>query len=37
LLKESNPDVLTFLKMSADLGLGIWEKEKIELKIFELT
>ncbi|MCX6303008.1 MAG: DUF362 domain-containing protein [Bacteroidia bacterium] len=37
LLKEPNPDVLTFLKMSADLGLGIWEKEKIELKIFELT
>jgi uncharacterized protein (DUF362 family) len=37
LLKEPNPNVLTFLKMSADLGLGIWEKEKIELKRIELV
>ena len=37
LLKTPNPDVLTFLKMSSDLGLGIWEKDKIELKILDLS
>jgi len=37
LLKVPNPEVLTFLKMAADLGLGVWEKDKIELKSFELT
>jgi len=37
LLKASNPEVLTFLKMANDLGLGIWEKDKINLKTFELT
>jgi uncharacterized protein (DUF362 family) len=37
LLKVPNPEVLTFLKMSSDLGLGISEKEKIEVKTIELT
>jgi len=37
LLKVPNPEVLTFLKMANDLGLGVWEKDKIELKSFELT
>ncbi len=37
LLKAPNPDVLTFLKMSSDLGLGIWEKDKIELSMLNLT
>ena len=37
LLKTPAPEVLTFLKMADDLGLGIWEKDKIGLKTFELT
>lgn len=37
LLKTPNPDVLTFLKMATELGLGVWEKDKIEVKNFELT
>lgn len=37
LLKIPNPEVLTFLKMAEDLGLGIWQKDKINLKYFELT
>ena len=37
LLKTPNPDVLTFLKIASDLGLGIMEKERIELKTFVLT
>lgn len=37
LLKTPNPTVLTFLKMAADLKLGIWDKDKIELKTIELT
>jgi hypothetical protein len=37
LLKAPNPAVLTFLKMASDLGLGIQEKEKIELKSIDLT
>jgi type IV pilus biogenesis protein CpaD/CtpE len=37
LLKAPNPAVLTFLKMASDLGLGIQEKEKIELKSFDLS
>ena len=37
LMKVPNPAVLTFLKMSSDLGLGISEKEKIDLKTFDLT
>ncbi|MCX6330652.1 MAG: DUF362 domain-containing protein [Bacteroidia bacterium] len=36
-MKAPNPAVLTFLKMAGDLGLGIQDKEKIELKTFELT
>ena len=36
LLKTPNPAVLTFLKMATELGLGIWEKDKIELKTFKL-
>jgi len=36
LLKTPNPEVLAFLKMAADLDLGIWEKDKIELKTFSL-
>jgi uncharacterized protein (DUF362 family) len=37
LMKVANPAVLTFLKISSDLGLGVSEKEKIELKTFDLT
>jgi len=36
LLKTPNPEVLAFLKMATGLGLGIWEKDKIELKTFNL-
>jgi hypothetical protein len=36
-MKTQNPAVLTFLKMASDLGLGIQDKEKIELKTFDLT
>jgi len=36
LLKVPNPDVLTFLKMASELGLGIWDKKKIEMKTFDL-
>jgi uncharacterized protein (DUF362 family) len=35
--KTSNPASLTFLKMSSDLGLGISEIEKIDLKKIDLT
>jgi hypothetical protein len=37
ILKKPNPEVLTFLQMATNLGLGIWEKDKIELKTIELT
>jgi len=37
LLKTPNPDSLTFLKMAAELELGVFEKNKIELKTIELT
>jgi len=37
LLKTPNPDVLAFLRISSDLGLGILDKEKIDLKTFDLT
>ncbi len=37
LLKVPNPDVLTFLKIASELGLGTWEKDKIELKMFDMT
>jgi len=37
LLKAPNPEVLTFLRMADDLGLGIWEKDKIELKKYEMV
>jgi len=37
LLKAPNPEVLTFLKMANDLGLGVWEKDKIELKKYEMV
>jgi uncharacterized protein (DUF362 family) len=36
LQKTATPDVLTFLKMSTALGLGVSDKEKIELKVFDL-
>jgi hypothetical protein len=36
-MKAANPAVLTFLKMADDLGLGVWDKDKIELKSFDLT
>jgi uncharacterized protein (DUF362 family) len=35
--KTPNPASLTFLKMSSDLGLGISEIEKIDLKKIDLT
>ena len=37
LLKIPNPGVLTFLQMASDLGLGIWDKNRIELKTFDIT
>ncbi len=37
LQKAPAPAVLTFLKMAADLGLGIQEREKIDLKTFDLS
>jgi hypothetical protein len=36
-MKAPNPAVLTFLKMASDLGLGISEREKIELQTFDQT
>ena len=36
-MKAPDPAVLTFLKMASDLGLGISEKGKIELKTFDLS
>ncbi|HOO98722.1 MAG TPA: DUF362 domain-containing protein [Bacteroidales bacterium] len=35
--KTANPAVLTFLTMATDLGLGVSDKEKIDLKTFEIT
>jgi uncharacterized Fe-S center protein len=35
--KSANPAVLTFLNMAADMGLGISEKENIELKTFGIA
>lgn len=35
--KTANPDSVTFLKMASDLGLGVYLKEKIELKTIDLT
>ncbi len=37
LMKAPNPAVLTFLKMASDLGLGINERDKIDLKTIELS
>lgn len=37
LQKIPAPEGLTFLKMASDLGLGVSEKEKIDLREFELT
>jgi len=37
LLKAPDPEVLTFLRMASGLGLGVWEKDKIELVISDLT
>jgi hypothetical protein len=37
IMKTPNPAVLTFLKMASDLGLGISEREKIELQTFDQT
>jgi uncharacterized protein (DUF362 family) len=36
LQKKATPDLLTFLTMSSDLGLGVSNKEKIELKVFDI-
>ncbi len=36
LQKVATPDVLTFLTMSSDLGLGISEKEKIDLRVIDM-
>jgi uncharacterized protein (DUF362 family) len=36
LQKTANPGSLTFLTMSSDLGLGISDKEKIDVKVFDL-
>ena len=35
--KASAPESLTFLKMARDLGLGVSDKNKIDLKIFDLS
>jgi hypothetical protein len=37
LLKTPNPDSLTFLKIASDLGLGVFNKEKIILKTIDLS
>jgi uncharacterized protein (DUF362 family) len=34
--KASTPNVLTFLTISSNLGLGVSEREKIDLKVFDL-
>jgi len=34
--KSPNPGALTFLTMASDLGLGISDKEMIDLKVFDL-
>ena len=34
--KASAPESMTFLKMATDLGLGISDKSKIDLKVFEI-
>ena len=36
-MKAANPAVLTFLKMADNLGLGVWDKEKIELLTIDQT
>jgi uncharacterized protein (DUF362 family) len=35
LQKSATPQILTFLKMSSDLGLGISDKEKIDLRVID--
>ena len=35
--KTSTPELLKFLKMSTDLGLGVSDKELIELKVIDLA
>jgi len=37
LLKAPAPESLTFLKMAAALGLGVYDKEKIDLKVIEMS
>jgi len=37
LQKSASPDSLTFLAMSSNLGLGVSDKEKIDLKVFDLS
>lgn len=37
LQKTPVPESLTFLKMAADLGLGVYEKDKIDLKEIEMS
>ncbi|MGA1977795.1 MAG: DUF362 domain-containing protein [Bacteroidales bacterium] len=37
LLKTPNPDGITFLKIASGLGLGISDKEKIDLKSFDIS
>jgi uncharacterized protein (DUF362 family) len=34
--KAPAPESLTFLKMANALGLGIYDRDKIDLKVFEL-
>jgi hypothetical protein len=34
--KSATPEVLTFLSQSADLGLGICDKSKIDLRVYDL-
>jgi uncharacterized protein (DUF362 family) len=36
LQKTANPNVLTFLSMSSDLGLGVSQRDKIDLKEFNI-
>ncbi len=35
--KTANPDSVTFLKMASELGLGVYQIEKIELKTIDLS
>jgi hypothetical protein len=37
LQKTPAPESLTFLKMAASLGLGVYDKDKIDLKEIEMS